>query len=146
MTIQTVENLQRWIQGCAEDLGDPSAAVCSLVFRWMTLAPLSAPADLVCGMAEGQFVISLDGDAVWPLPIVAGDPEISEHKEIINYGAECIAKACGVWILSPSLNIPGLIHGYVTLVGVPSPAPWEKKAAEQKIVIATEMPALGATR
>jgi hypothetical protein len=31
----------------------------------------------------------------------------------------------GVWALNPSLNIPGVIHVFVLLYGVPNPAPWE---------------------
>lgn len=31
----------------------------------------------------------------------------------------------GVWDVSPSVVVPGQIHAFVTLVGVPEPAPWE---------------------
>ena len=30
----------------------------------------------------------------------------------------------GVWEVSPSLLVPGQIHAFVTLVGVPEPPPW----------------------
>ncbi len=29
-----------------------------------------------------------------------------------------------VWKLSPSLTVPSVVHAYLTLVGVPEPAPW----------------------
>ncbi len=34
-----------------------------------------------------------------------------------------------VWKVAPSLTVPGMLHAYLTLVGVPSPAPWESTIA-----------------
>jgi len=36
--------------------------------------------------------------------------------------------APGVWDVPQSVFIPDQIHTFVTLVGVPDPAPWEKRA------------------
>jgi len=33
-----------------------------------------------------------------------------------------------VWKVSPSLYTPNSVHGYLTFVGVPDPAPWESRA------------------
>jgi hypothetical protein len=30
-----------------------------------------------------------------------------------------------VWEVHPSVHLPGQLHAYVTLIGVPSPAPWD---------------------
>jgi hypothetical protein len=35
--------------------------------------------------------------------------------------------APGVWDLPISVHVPGQLHAYVTLIGVPDPAPWEAK-------------------
>lgn len=32
-----------------------------------------------------------------------------------------------VWEVLPSVHIPGQLHAYVTIIGVPSPAPWQDK-------------------
>lgn len=29
-----------------------------------------------------------------------------------------------VWKITPSLQVPGLVHGYLTFFNVPEPAPW----------------------
>jgi hypothetical protein len=42
----------------------------------------------------------------------------------------------GVWDLSKSVHAEGQYHGFVTVVGVPDPAPWEKG----EIVIASKEP------
>ncbi len=34
----------------------------------------------------------------------------------------------GVWEVTPSLHVDGQIHTFITLVGVPEPAPWKKEA------------------
>jgi hypothetical protein len=138
MIIRRVTQLKNWIDGATGEFEDPSIPVCSLVFQWRTPLILAGGEDLVCGLADEQFVLSFDGDTVFPLPVKAGSPLI-EQGRLITFGAETIAP--GLWILSPSLNMPGTLHGYVTLFGVPSPAPWE-----QRIIIATEMPRMGGMR
>jgi hypothetical protein len=40
----------------------------------------------------------------------------------------------GVWDLSKSVHVAGQFHGFVTLVGVPDPAPWEASARPSVIV------------
>lgn len=34
--------------------------------------------------------------------------------------------APGVWDLPRSVHVPGQFHGFVTLLGVPEPAPWQR--------------------
>lgn len=34
----------------------------------------------------------------------------------------------GVWKLAPSVTVPGMLHAFITIVGVPDPAPWETRA------------------
>lgn len=31
-----------------------------------------------------------------------------------------------VWKITPSLFVPSLVHGYITIINVPEPAPWSK--------------------
>jgi hypothetical protein len=33
----------------------------------------------------------------------------------------------GLWHLTPSLNLPGVLHMFVVVYDVPSPAPWERR-------------------
>lgn len=39
----------------------------------------------------------------------------------------------GAWDLPSSIHAPDQFHGFVTLVGVPSPAPWEPGFAEASV-------------
>ena len=43
--------------------------------------------------------------------------------ELVEFGVDRIAP--GLWVLNPSLNIPGVLHAFIALYDVPNPAPWE---------------------
>ena len=44
----------------------------------------------------------------------------------------------GVWALEPSLVIPDVFHAFVTIINVPSPAPWEIKQDKKENDISNE--------
>lgn len=118
--------VERWIVGAAQKYGDPSKPVCQLFFRWQDLqrGDLLGP-DLACGFVDGQVML-LCGPDIPPLPvtIVHGAPQVTARRQLLAYGATRIAP--GVWSVAPSLNVAGVIHGFVVLYDVPDPAPWTR--------------------
>lgn len=130
--MRTFSEVLAWCDGAAEAYGDPAAPVCQLFVRWCDdleryVARLEGAADgeLACGLAGGRPTLVL-GPAfhLLPLPIQKGAPEL-EGGDLVMFGAKLITR--GVWALAPSLNVPGLIHGFVILYDVPEPAPWERR-------------------
>jgi hypothetical protein len=107
-----------------------------LFFRWINgIFPLRAGTmerqlwlgddELISGVLEdGSVAIVFSPGVPLPIPIVAGKPKIGIGGDVESFGAKRIA--AGLWALSPSLNIPEVIHGFIVLHGVPDPAPWER--------------------
>lgn len=124
--MKTFRAVSEWCAGAAEELGDPSAAVCQLFFRWQDDLRAVDGVDLVCGLHEGSLTILLGPKfPALPIPVEVDGPRLDERGGLACFGVEPIAP--GVWALTPSLNAQGLIHAFVVLYEVPSPAPWERK-------------------
>lgn len=136
-TIRTQSFLNVWLAGAAAQFGDPSEPICQLLVRWEGDLPAYTGDDLVAGMVDGRIVLRLQlGDETvdLPLPIETGQSrsvQLYDDGPPFTFGAQLLAS--GVWTLDPSLNLPGLIHGFVVLYGVPDPAPWEDAA--QRIIV-----------
>jgi len=86
---------------------------------------LTAPA----GKKEWTMVLGLvDGDGkqhLFSFPCRSGDPEPFGWKPgmtLSRWGLRRLGP--GVWTLSPSVHVHGDLHAYVTVVGVPEPAPF----------------------
>lgn len=127
--MKTFADVAAWCAGAAEQFDDPSKPVCQLFFHWeKDLGPSIRVrgGDLVGGMYDGALVLLL-GPAFPPIqiPVNAGEPQITPEGDLDSYGIEQITES--VWALAPSLNVPGLIHAFVVLHDVPSPAPWERR-------------------
>ena len=122
--MRTCAEVLQWCAGAAEELGDPSAAVCQLFVRWVDDLVSFEGEELVCGMDAGDIVLWLGPGLLFPLSLQTGGPQI-EDDELKSFGAELITP--GVWALEPSLNVPATIHGFLVLYGVPDPAPWERR-------------------
>jgi hypothetical protein len=58
-----------------------------------------------------------------PILIRRGQPELHADGSIKIFGSRKIGP--GTWAVTPSLNIPEVIHAFLVLCGVPEPAPWE---------------------
>jgi hypothetical protein len=124
----TFDQVADWCAGAQEAYGDPSVPVCQLFFRWQhdlqNFDGRGGDDTLVCGMVMGEFVLVCAPSAPIPLPVRTGEPEVTD-EEVITYGAVRVLE--GVWAIGPSLNVPGFIHGFVVVYGVPDPAPWERR-------------------
>jgi hypothetical protein len=124
--VKTIGEVDRWIEGAAAECGDPSIPICQLIVRFVNSdhRPTSSELlDLFCFLDNGDFVLWLGPDLIFPLDISRSGPEM-DGDGLKAFGAEQITR--GVWALRPSLNIPGVIHGFVILYDVPTPAPWER--------------------
>lgn len=137
-TIRTFRTCADWMHGAAAAFGDPAHPICHLVFRWqldveayLREAALDPEPELAVGLYEGQLALVLPYEAI-PLPLQAGPPAIAD-AQILHYGAERIGPH--VWCVSPSLNLPEVIHGFVTLYDVPDPPPWPAVAAAEEPLI-----------
>lgn len=126
----TAADVAAWREGAVFEFGDPSEPVCQLFFRWEGNYPDYQGHDLACGCTPDGILVLLFGvDGLLPVRVRAGEPAIAPTGELDAFGATPITG--DVWALSPSLNVPGELHGFVVLYGVPTPAPWE-----QRIVLA----------
>jgi len=125
-TIQEVEQWRAEFGGLDDLLSDP---ICHLFVRYVE--PDCRPKrvddyfDLFCFREGNEIVLWLgaEPDLIIPIVISRGGPEIEDGR-LMGFGVEAVTR--GVWALNPSLNIPGVIHGFVTFYDVPVPAPWER--------------------
>lgn len=124
-TIRRSIDLEQWFAGACAEFSDPSEPICQLFFRWQDEIDAYAGEELVCGAANGEFVLRL-GPRFPSIPLaIEPEPRIGEDGALQAFGAEEIAP--GVWSLSPSLNVPEFIHGFVVFYDVPRPAPWARR-------------------
>jgi hypothetical protein len=133
MVIRTMSLLRRWRDLTEADPLLGEVPVCSLAFRWS--ASLDSD-DLVCGMFADSFTRWFSADEAIPVRVRRGEPEINDEGQLMTFGSERLDG--GVWMLNPSLSLPGILHAYLTVYGVPDPAPWDRPS----ILIATALPPL----
>lgn len=122
--MKTFSELADWLTGAAEEFGNPSIPVCQLFVRYVANVTDYRGDDLVCSAGLNLW---LDRQAPIPLAISRnGDgPCMNAMGELTAFAARQLVP--GVWFLSPSLNIPGVIHAFIVLYDVPDPAPWERR-------------------
>jgi hypothetical protein len=125
MIVTNLNELNAWLTLAEEHLGDPSAATCVMFVRWHEtptgsdmVADYSPQANALLLLVPGE-----DGAQIVPLEVSMDGPVMVDGR-LDAFHIRHISG--GVWALYPSLNIPGVIHAYVVLHGVPEPAPWER--------------------
>jgi hypothetical protein len=136
--MKTFEAVLEWMEGSAAAFLDPAMPVCQLFFRWVDDLAACRGDELICGLQGNDVAIILHPlHAGIALPVQSGEAEFNEeHGSVEKFGAVKIAP--GLWALAPSVNIPGVIHAFVVLYGVPEPAPWERlivMPGERKLVL-----------
>ena len=124
--MRTFEELAGWCEGAAREGGDPSRYCGQVFVRWVDDLPnTDLDERLAFGFVDGELVLALGPQwPPFPLAIQTGAPEIGEDG-FMRFGAELITP--GVWGLSPSFNAVGMVHAFVVLYDVPTPAPWERR-------------------
>jgi hypothetical protein len=123
--MKTLREIEEWCEGAEKEFGNPSLACGQAFLRYVEKPGGYYGEDLVF-CTDGRRVTLMLGFADFPveIPLSEDGPEMNAWGEAVSFGAERVAP--GLWSLTPSLNIPGLIHVFVTLYDVPNPAPWEK--------------------
>lgn len=126
--MKTFSEVAEWCAGAAEELGDPAEAVCQVFARWCDDLYAYHGDDISCGWtADGELALRLFGPDSPPLPlrVETGEYQVDADGRLVSFGAVQIT--AGVWEITPSLNAEGLIHAFLVLYDVPTPAPWEKR-------------------
>ena len=123
VALTTIGEVAEWREGVTNELGDPSLAVCQLFFRWVAAPRARRNDDLVCGLEDRVVLLRFGASTFIYLPVDSESPRLRSHGSVASFGAKRIAP--GLWSLFPSLNIPGGIHAFIALHGVPDPAPWD---------------------
>ena len=125
--MKTIQEVERWRAEARAAFDDPANVVCQLFVRYVeadhTPKQTSEYFNLFCFRDGQEIVVWLGPDLIIPL-IISRDGSETDELGVLKFGADSIS--CGVWALTPSLNIPGVIHGFVILYDVPTPAPWER--------------------
>lgn len=116
--------------GNLQDLLTGEQPVCQLFFRWINGLILSCQyqqqSDLICGLStDGEIALFFGLGEMLSIPVQPGPPKLHPEGDVAQFGAQRIAP--GLWSLSPSVNLPDLIHFFAVLHGVPDPAPWEQR-------------------
>jgi len=132
--------VSRWCEQAELAFGDASTPVCQLCFRWVDdIYKGRVSGDLVCGMDANDELLLCLGETWRPLPIPwrVGEPVVKEGPELEAYGL--VRLGAGVWLLNPSLNLEGELHGFVTLYDVPEPAPFGEAPERRRILLPSEV-------
>jgi hypothetical protein len=120
------DDVEVWRAGALLECGDPSDPVCQMFFHFQADLVRYDGEALACGYTRDDLLVLLGATASpLPVPVRCGDPVIAPTGELDAFGLSPITG--DVWALSPSLNLPGVLHGFVVLYGVPTPAPWESR-------------------
>lgn len=125
--MRTIAEVNQWCAGAIEEFGDPSIPVCQLFVRYVepdrVPRRITEASDLLCFREGSDLVLWLGSELIIPLN-VSRSPEKNDVGELTAFGADSFTH--GVWALTPSLNLPGVLHAFVVLYNVPVPAPWER--------------------
>lgn len=119
--MRTLAEFEAWREEATRILGDPAATCGVAFFRYVRCRP--DPVDLVFSDEGGDLLLHFAAGSL-PLRIAISrdGPQITPLA-VVEFGVDRIAP--GLWVLNPSLNIPGVLHAFIALYEVPIPAPWE---------------------
>jgi hypothetical protein len=123
--VKTLIEIDEWRKGAAARFRDPAKPVAQAFLRYVPKADTYRGDDLVFGADGWDLKLRLFRDeAPLQIPLTGGPDADVEEDEVTAYGIEHIEG--GLWALTPSLYMPGLIHVFITLYDVPSPVPWKR--------------------
>jgi hypothetical protein len=124
--MKTFKEVSTWCVDAAEEFGDPSAPIGQLFVGWHDDLKAYHGDRVVCGWLDGQMVLLLGPDfSPFPICIASDGPRVGDGYELVAFGADPVS--AGVWEITPSLNVPGVIHAFLVFYDVPHPAPWERR-------------------
>lgn len=129
--MKTVADLHTWLAGVEEACGDPSAATAMIFARYQAV---ETPSGDITARYEGDRLLLKLADVARGGALPQGDylripidpgGYVMRDAELVAFGIEQVMP--GLWHLNPSLNIPDVLHVFVVLYDVPTPAPWESR-------------------
>lgn len=124
--MKTIDELAGWVNGAAEQFSDPADVVGQVFAHWNNDLSLLTGDLIECGHLDGKLSLKLGPGAVIPLEIAA-QPELDPiWGTLQKFGASEICT--GVWSLSPSLCIRGMLDVFIVLYDVPASVRWEQKS------------------
>jgi hypothetical protein len=116
--------LDEWVDAVASAAGDPAAAVSQLFVRYTERAAEPGEVTALWKQESEVLMVELEPGTVFPVQIDVDGPAID------GFGLLCAFKpkriCAGVWALTPSFNVEGVLHAFLVIHGVPDPAPWER--------------------
>lgn len=124
--MRTIYELDGWIHAADAEFGDASEPACQIFARWIDPIIDYKGAEIAIGKMDGDFVIRIDTQLFIPLPIDPGTNGHTDREGICIYGIRPVTR--DVWYLTPAIRVPRLLHAFVTIHGVPSPPPWDRRA------------------
>jgi hypothetical protein len=119
----TRDELREFVEEATEQIGDPSQ-ITTLLFVAMSSVESSGCPQAAYDAKNRTLFVELEAGTVWPLEISDDGPLIHSQRGLIAFGMKKVRT--GVWAVNPSLDVPGVLHAFVVLHGVPDPAPWER--------------------
>jgi hypothetical protein len=125
--MKTLAEVKEWRIGAAQELGDPSAAVALMFARFLPRLPERVYNDEVVAIYKDEALgLSFEHGRFEMLPIDTDGPLYDEElQRLVAFGMRKVRD--GLWHLTPSLNMPGVIHAFVCIYDVPIHAPWENR-------------------
>ena len=121
--IVNLDELTQYLEGARARFGDPAKPVFLLAVNFSPITKLQN-GDVRAQYNPAISSLTLDfGGSLLTIEI-SPDGAIFEKDKLLAFH---IRKLCsGIWAISPSLNMPGILHAFLVLHNVPEPAPWER--------------------
>jgi len=136
--MKTIDQVTEWRYAVAERFGDPAARTGHLFARLVPRPPdVPNYDDVIAFYEDDTLLISIERGAFGPVDVSTDGPQFDEETGAIT-ALGLVKISDGLWALEPSLNLPGVIHAFVTIYDVPAVAPWENK-----IIVVSSMRAAG---
>lgn len=123
--MKLLSEINEWCEGAAAEFGDPAVPLCQIFCRFVPDQPVQHD-DALAAWNGSELMLALCPGRWLPVPIDPDGMQIDETSgSLAAFGIKQICP--GFWTLSPSLNMPGFIHAYVHIFGVPAIAPWDRR-------------------
>lgn len=121
--MKTIQELQDWVTGVEQAFGNPSAATGLLFARYQALPAPSE--EIVARYVDGELVLIVGELGEIPIALDPSGGYVMRDEQLVAFGTEQVMP--GLWHLIPSLNIPEVLHVFMVVYDVPTPAPWERR-------------------
>lgn len=122
--LRTIDDLAHWCDVSFEAFGDASKPVAVCFARWTDNLEAYRGEDIAIGRndpaAPEDYALRLGPGCYIAIRLQQKQAFVNAAGELEIFGANEVTD--GVWSLTPSLNMPGLIHCFLVLYAVPETA------------------------